>query len=222
MANKRNHDKTLIIRSISTLVKAARGTVIIPSKKLYLLVLNDLDPNIRAQALIALCHQSGIYPTDIILKLLRKDASTHVRCTAALCLVGWVDKKTIPSLIESLQKESDLHVRMYLLEALGQCSSEDVNEILLERMYGDPSVIVRSVAAGFLFEEGGKEILLNLCTSPHFHDRRAALRGFKHVKSSEISSTISRMANNDPEFRIRKIATRLLHKINKRSQRKGD
>ncbi|MFX0205891.1 MAG: HEAT repeat domain-containing protein [Candidatus Hodarchaeota archaeon] len=222
MSDNRNQEKPSIIRSISTLVKAARGEIIIPSKHLQLLVLNDSDPNIRAQALIALCHQNKTFPTDVVLKLLNEDPSTHVRCAAALCLDGQTNNVAILSLIERLQKDSDHHVRMYLLEALGHNISEDIGQLLLEMMNKDPSVMVRSVAAGLLFEGGGEEFLFKLSTSPNFCERRAALRGLKHVKSSKIGPIITKMARNDPEFRIRKLATRLLHELNNPNRKKGN
>lgn len=127
-------------RRIGALIQLAVSDPCDYISRLIGLALNDLNENIRGQAVIALNPCKSTETTQLLRTILSQDPSAHVRCCAAIVLGSSCSDIATEFLLERLQTPSeDFHVWAYCVRSLLTLNTASALNSL-KRMLGDPTV----------------------------------------------------------------------------------
>ena len=121
------------------------------------------NPNVRSQAALILRrmdHKSREF-TDSLNAMLLSDPDPDVRGIVGRVMVYYLERKTVPALIEALDKDGTEAVRMHAAWALGAIKDKKALPALYTAL-SDTSTDVRLRAVGALKRIGSKKALPHL------------------------------------------------------------
>jgi len=154
------------------------------------------NPNVRAQSALILRrmeHRSLAF-TNALNAMLLSDPDADVRGIAGRVMVYYLEKKTVPALIEALSKDTNEAVRMHAAWALGAIKDKKALPALFAALK-DTSTDVRLRTVGALKRIRSKKALPHLVPcleDPNTLVRTRALEALKKLSGKKLGKDVSR------------------------------